>query len=275
MVMHEYIGAPEVVYHYTTAAGLHGIVSNITLWASDASFLNDAQELTYSHDYLLAELQKSVQWLERHRAPRPIGGGAGADHDELVDVFNAIIAELDQAVTLSPEQLHVYVTCFCNSGDLLSQWRGYGGAGGFALGIQAEALYDLSKQKAREGLFDKVCYGIDEGIERGWIDRWPPNRTPQYSITNALAMIKHPAFREEQEWRLMIPDRGTRDDLRFRVGPIGLIPYLQLDLPVDAVKRVIVGPGRHIGERISGVRQLLDRFGLNDVPVEPSKAPLR
>ena len=34
----------EEVFHYTTAAGLHGIVSSKTLWASHTEFLNDTEE---------------------------------------------------------------------------------------------------------------------------------------------------------------------------------------------------------------------------------------
>jgi hypothetical protein len=34
-----------------------------------------------------------------------------------------------------------YVVCFCSKGDLLSQWRAYGGGGGgYALGFNAKAL---------------------------------------------------------------------------------------------------------------------------------------
>lgn len=31
--------------HYTSASGLHGIVTSKTLWASHTSFLNDAEEV--------------------------------------------------------------------------------------------------------------------------------------------------------------------------------------------------------------------------------------
>jgi hypothetical protein len=37
----------EVLYHYTDAHGLLGIVQSRQLWASNAAFLNDSTEVTY------------------------------------------------------------------------------------------------------------------------------------------------------------------------------------------------------------------------------------
>jgi hypothetical protein len=34
----------DTLFHYTTAAGLLGILNSSTLWATDLRFLNDAQE---------------------------------------------------------------------------------------------------------------------------------------------------------------------------------------------------------------------------------------
>ena len=36
---------PKTIYHYTTRAGLQGILQSNTLWASHSQFLNDPAEL--------------------------------------------------------------------------------------------------------------------------------------------------------------------------------------------------------------------------------------
>jgi hypothetical protein len=50
---------PETLHHYTTAAGLIGILRSKSLWASDCRFLNDRSELVYGHnlvkDYLVKQ----------------------------------------------------------------------------------------------------------------------------------------------------------------------------------------------------------------------------
>ena len=53
------VPAPSVLYHYTSPAGLKGILETSSLWAADADFLNDAQELQFGRpqlcDALLAQ----------------------------------------------------------------------------------------------------------------------------------------------------------------------------------------------------------------------------
>ena len=36
-----------ILYHYTTAEGLRGIIEDKAIWASDYRFLNDATEFEY------------------------------------------------------------------------------------------------------------------------------------------------------------------------------------------------------------------------------------
>jgi hypothetical protein len=44
---------PKILYHYTTAIGLMGIVQSQTLWAPNAEFLNDARELRFGRPQVL------------------------------------------------------------------------------------------------------------------------------------------------------------------------------------------------------------------------------
>jgi hypothetical protein len=53
----------EVIYHYTDAAGLFGIISNDELWASAPSSLNDASELSYGFQLL------ERQWQLERKSP--------------------------------------------------------------------------------------------------------------------------------------------------------------------------------------------------------------
>src|ERR1039458_9844890 len=41
-----------LIYHYTTADGLKGIIEKNELWASSAYFLNDSAEITYGYGVL-------------------------------------------------------------------------------------------------------------------------------------------------------------------------------------------------------------------------------
>lgn len=290
-----------IVYHYTNATGLLGIISSGSLWASDVTFLNDSNELAYAaaklqqilsdeahivelyqrerSGYLrkypsvieeLRSLEKRRDEWTRHRRPEDETGALKALHSIIRDLRHMI------APAGSPP-LYVYVTCFCKDGDLLSQWRGYGGVGGYAVGFCSEALRERVKEYPM-GRFDRVCYGFDHAVH------WDRQLFPEYlhsGITllgdylNALAMIKNPSFKEEQEWRLMIPRMEVHKDLQFRASPVGISPFLPVSFVPDAVAEVIVGPGHYPRERVKGTRQLLARYGYDAERVALSKSSLR
>src|SRR5216683_1419399 len=45
---------PETIFHYTTAAGLLGIVRSNRLWASDLLYMNDSTEVEYGRQLIIA-----------------------------------------------------------------------------------------------------------------------------------------------------------------------------------------------------------------------------
>src|ERR1039458_2675682 len=55
-----------LIYHYTTADGLKGIIEKNELWASSAYFLNDSAEITYGYGVLKEVLDT---WVAKN--PRP------------------------------------------------------------------------------------------------------------------------------------------------------------------------------------------------------------
>ncbi|MGW3911150.1 DUF2971 domain-containing protein [Streptomyces sp. NPDC005070] len=288
---------PDVVYHYTNVEGLRGILWSRALWASDVEFLNDAQELTYARKYLEYFLRYDADsaapstegqdgnshWegtearardaIHQFRQFRKVT--IATDRRGVSEALKRVIDELedfDSPTRLLP--LHVYVTCFCENGDLLSQWRGYGGTGGYAIGFRTESLKTLHKKFSMRD-FDRVCYGFPGVFERGWM---PEHLHPDLGLDaylKALIMVKDPAFEEEKEWRLAILERGTVKNLAFRSSSVGIVPYLQVPFPANAVAEIIVGPGPYQTERIKGIRQLLDRRGITEVPVERSNTSLR
>jgi hypothetical protein len=62
------------------------------------------------------------------------------------------------------------------------------------------------------------------------------------------AHVKHEAFAEEREWRLVSPPIMTQhESVKFRMGRHSLVPYLEFDLvdehlPSMPLHEIIVGP---------------------------------
>lgn len=273
---------PEIVYHYTNAAGLHGIISSGQFWATDIWFLNDAEELNYARMSVLDELQRRADII----APPDVDGYTDAEGSRAL-VLRNIHKELDASPATSPEcTYHVYVACFCDSGDLLSQWRAYGGDLGYAVGFRSDALLDVATSRSG-GNFMGVTYGIDTARPR--LDQVLENLAPaptgrpgskanvklMQEVLPIVATIKHPTFSEEREWRLFCAQWGLGDGLNFRSGAVGLIPYINLPFPKEAISSLIVGPGRYSDVRKRGALKLLEAFGLGHVPITGSESPIR
>jgi len=262
---------------------LLGIISSGCLWATDVNFLNDTEELTYARPTAVKALRGRADELA---ASREDGGWDTAEELRAV-VLRNIANELENSVRAeSANTYHAYVSCFCEDGDLLSQWRAYGTENGYAIGFRSGRLL-ASSDVPDQVRFDGVVYGLEQA--RSHIDEMleeaarPAAGFPGSTGNNrlmtivlpAVATIKHPTFAEEKEWRLLTTTWGIPTGLQFRPGPVGLVPYLRFKFPPDAVAQVVVGPGLYSDARTNGIRQFLASCGLDSVEVVGSRSPLR
>lgn len=309
---------PPVLYHYTDTAGLLGILGNPvsfpgtdtgvfatekgatfgTLWATDARYLNDAQELSYGRPGFADALEKAAATSTTSIVSDRLRELAGDVRD----------GRFEYTIGSKIEKSRPYVTCFCTSGNLLSQWRGYGdGGGGYAIGFSSSAVEqfitidpDFLKTDPRLAVLPvdmprKVHYGARkaapflkaeasmitvglQAVEDGTKTyHWPD--TFRGVASTSLAQVKHKAFKEESEWRLIV-DEGRGKDSQFRAGRIGLIPYRKLYFPITksgqpSVSRIVVGPGGDRALRIESLRQLVEHIGSTGTEVIPSEVPFR
>jgi hypothetical protein len=158
-----------------------------------------------------------------------------------------------------------YATCFCEKGDLLSQWRAYGeGGGGYAIGFSG---YSLGMSKPY--LLRKVIYQdedkdglVSSTIARAWelfqaaakrevftnaelkqiaskfgnrpesYIRASFGRVLQHHLSQFVFSYKDKGFQEEQEWRVVFPFK--RPDhlrmVRFRDKRGLPVPYIVSNL---------------------------------------------
>lgn len=162
--------------HYTTAAGLAGIVSTGCLWSTHAGFLNDAEEMKHFFDAKLLDIAFSeVRQYAEQLAKVPenarqmeIDGGL----EKLAkDEAEGLVCRLRSA-TLAFNQPYIFSMSAARdlntqSSGLLSQWRGYGGDGGYAIvfdTLQLEQLLELEAKTYHYQHFqwgDVHYYGAD------------------------------------------------------------------------------------------------------------------
>lgn len=294
----------EVLYHYTDARGLLGIVQSRQLWASNAAFLNDSTEVTYIRG-VLAEVAE--QFRDEHAVTADIreyaaSAFAGTGRFSPTEGRTAsVISILESAPTMAGGVFDVYVSCFCAWGDLLSQWRGYpSSGGGYALGLRPESIrrgggvlrrviYDEETQ--RRLLYDLLAPIVeavasanpDEGKDLwDWLVRDHLGRV-YASVEECSFCFKHPGFAEESEWRIVVlrardPTQRPNDPPPdVRATRAGLLPYLKRSLEGDAVAEVVVGPSSQPTLAADAAVQLLSIAGYENARemVSHSAIPLR
>ena len=195
------------------------------------------------------------------------------------------------------------MACFCKSGDLLSQWRGYGRLG-YAVAFDRDVLQRLAgecgffvrdvvynedeQQRLVAEALTEFVVNVPEGAVRAWAagDENGIQGAVIWAVTCAsdlyelLPKLKHEAFAEEDEVRAIHQcAEECESEIRVRPSGLGPAPYLALgvgnDTETSAIRRIRVGPNPHMSEASDGVRDLLKWRGLPGVEVEVSSVPYR
>ena len=121
---------PTILYHYTTQKGLLGIISDKEIWASHTQYLNDAREFGHALDLLKKELLAMKSEVSASGPAR------------------SCLEEMERAIFSGLESINVCVCSFSEQGDVLSQWRAYGGStSGFAIGFSGTFLRQMSEKQ--------------------------------------------------------------------------------------------------------------------------------
>ena len=265
--------APSELFHYTSAAGLHGMLESKTILGGNYAFMNDKTEFTYG-TRLLGEIAE-----ER-------GGSAASSFD--AEVLRSIV-ESERRITSAD----LYLTCFCAKGDLLSQWRGYGNSDSrycmqvqpakfeFALKRVAgifPVVYDVTKQRDLLSGVLETHLGVIDSDDLGDVEDCI--RCVYSCCLMAFAFIKNPVFEEEHEWRAtMFAYPGEHvSSLKFLPSSGMMRPYLPIlrgagggGLPIT---KIIAGASRFVPQAIRSAELMLQTFGYAGVSVDASRVPL-
>jgi hypothetical protein len=134
--------APVKLYHYTDLDGLMGILNTGQLWATDVKFMNDMSEYDHANEMIKTELSAmETEVLPLFDPPLPVNEGiitaAGAFLRQ--SKRRAEVIEMAEHLILYQKGYRCYVSCFCDSGDLLRQWRAYA-SGGYSIEFDGSVL---------------------------------------------------------------------------------------------------------------------------------------
>lgn len=296
---------PDVLYHYTSAAGLIGILESGKIWTTKIQYLNDNSELqlAYEHIRKMLRLQQREHVKTRTEQenkkilPDKVPTNKTQPQQRTLlytrteEEIDKMLVALDDSATTN-----VSVASFSEVGDQLSQWRGYCEIGkGYSIGFSGPKLRQVLKEKGyalARCVYDTRThiqmvmelindYPLRTKIEKAGM----PLPTSTFGIDFSIEclflapLIKSESFQEEKEWRLITPPLNY-PDAKYRPGNHSLIPYWDVDIDIaNTLKSIIIGPTPEPGLSASAVRGLLIQKGFSvydeRIDISPSKIPFR
>lgn len=253
-----------ILYHYTSLLGLKGIVENGKIWATNILYLNDSEEFFNAMEAFNSVFD--TMW----DTPEEIDSLNESEQDFLSSLSHRI----EDIFEDNEDGFKVFVSSFSENADKLSQWRGYCPSGsGICIGFDFENLNNLSGCQLVKCIYVKQSMSSSEEQDgfnqvykfiKGYLTAFQSfeneeNRKEKTKILlqdfekdflKFAARIKHPGFKEENEWRLILTlDEKSDDKILYRSGKSMLVPYVEIDIR-DKNKQmnipdVWVGPTPH------------------------------
>ena len=253
----------HTLYHYTSLNGAMGIIENRSVRATEIRYFSDAAEMKHTVNLLLDNIHRF--------SPLP------ASH-----LRNWLTDRLTGGHQL-------FVACFTANGNLLSQWRSYSPTKGASLGFDAAKLYasatrqgcqigkcvyDPKEQKSIAIMIVEHIRGLLKTKEKALSNREDETRyyrvfqEVELDLLRIAALLKHPAFHEEEEWRVVSPviTNCVEEPIKYREGPSMLIPFMNFRLPEAPDRRVdiehaVLGPTPNANISMESLSNYLSKNG--------------
>lgn len=238
--------SPEIdlgnaLFHYTSAAGLIGIFESRSLWGTAHYCTNDESEMSavseeikevlknWGEEFFRVNPQMKEIWIQRD-----------VDTAYFTDEFSNIMSDYTKKFVIT------YITCFCSAHTvevfqhgLLSQWRGYGTDGGYAIQFNKKRLIESvkawNKQKKLNYRLSQVSYQLENSFKCQFLKDKPNfieefkvlipsilknkglTSSDRYRLVNIIdslidyrSFTKNNHFEEEREWRLRLAQPAAK-----------------------------------------------------------------
>ena len=299
----------QLVYHYTSMDVLKTLIAGIednhfVFHGSGLQYMNDSLEFLHGFCELrrvLPALEKELNGLDDDlKISTSIDV---ADKDLYVKWDKEFVETLLQGNMLP------FVVSTSANGDNIPMWAMYGNHGhGVSIGLDISNYYVRTKDSGGKDVLDFTKYEINSPhafkVVQNLSLRHPAvsfyskmiyleyiNKAKQIKNDKELgdlkvkslyemsvltsALVKHHAFRFENEWRIL--SLATKlDDIHFKVNSKGnFSPYMNVRIPTSALRKVIIGPCCEKTYQRNILMQLLAKHGIASCKIVNSKVPYR
>lgn len=246
------------IWHYTSSYGLKGIIENKNIWFSDRRFLNDPTECNYLYK-LISKNKHKFKFENYNKNFYGLLKKIVNDYACLGFYFGA---------SLYLPQLVCFIASFSRAKDNLELWNYYTksqNSAGYAIKVSADKLIELLNKKNYEYIYGEVIYNKDKQIRmiKGLLEDYNEKFDkehgddeyiiePEYLCELVYILefynifFKPPAYENEKEYRFVVYFDGYPDekpiDAKFRIFNDIFIPYIEIELPENYIKEIMVSP---------------------------------
>jgi hypothetical protein len=279
----EKVNEHQLLYHYTSPAGLIGIIDTKEFWFTDSDFLNDASENTYFCDIFKTIINdKNLEmkynfWINTFVLS-----------DKYLDNF--------ERVNLTNIRNYDYVASFAIDKDNLSLWNYYTKNPtriGYNLGIkpkefisnilvepyerliEGKVIYD--KQKQKEIIYSMINdYSNIYNLLKHTYQRRYLFKKIRDNLMHFTIFMKSPVFSNENEYRIVLSNssENKKQFTSFKENMGVFIPFITKKFDTTCIEEIGISPTN----RLKFVEDSLVKFALEkelQVKVFLSEIPLR
>lgn len=275
LVKNEIVPGVPLLYHYTTAEGIFGIVREKELWLTNVNYLNDKSECIHAFELCEELLEAKVKNNES-------------------SIFNVLLNGFRE-IRKDEGFPNVFVGSLSTLGDQLSQWRGYSRYNGLSLGFDYPSLHQhVGKQEmaifpcvyseekkisAIETFIKAYARFKNNGSEPGRDYKWRGESEKIFagSFHEMLGILspilKNNAFSEESEYRIVYikPKTGENPESKYRLKNGIIVSYIPCKVEMPFLRKILVGPSN----KSELMMKSISDFVGNQIEVIPSKVPFR
>ncbi len=275
-----------VLYHYTSPAGLLGILNSSSFWMSDSDFLNDSSESNYFYDL--------------YNIATPYAGETRKE--ETFRLSAGMFSYYHTSTYWTPRQTSNriketrYILSMTFDRDNVNLWSYYTKNAygiGYSLGFKEDMFNSLIRQDEEETLLSgKVIYDSERQMQllsELYEDYWELYNTLKHTyqreylyakmednIVRYSVFMKNPVFSHENEYRVAVVRLGTNSTQQrlFREMNGAFIPYITQSINLRDVVEIGISPTHRTDFVAKSLRELLEAKGI-DAPIYNSEVPLR
>ena len=281
----------KIGYYYCSINTFLNIIKNREIYLSDPLNMNDSSEIKWYLNKLNEEQKIRPDSIFTALKKR---SGLKFSFEELKDTLE------------SYGQNSIYISCFSEEPDLLSQWRAYADDGrGVAIGFSLEHLVEYDNFLLKKSIYtNKVVYNSLENDVEVVADQISTIISEEKITSNTdmiqlfihelvpvLAGYKNPAFQEEKELRLIYCDDLKYGKIinkynkfqrklnfknlehHFRVVNNYITEFVKFPFEPSTIKEIYIGPKCHLN--INDINRITYRYLNEPVDVFVSKSSYR